>query len=94
MSGRLRRGIKEPPLSGACRKNFIEESISVDAACSGNPGDMEYRGVYTKPARHYSIMDQYWERTILGNFCHHPWAGLFKENGLGHAHLFRLTNSH
>jgi len=22
-------------------------SISVDAACSGNPGDMEYRGVYT-----------------------------------------------
>lgn len=27
---------------------FIEESISVDAACSGNPGDMEYKGVYTK----------------------------------------------
>ncbi|MFC4666804.1 viroplasmin family protein [Falsiporphyromonas endometrii] len=26
----------------------IWESISVDAACSGNPGDMEYRGVYTK----------------------------------------------
>ena len=24
------------------------ESISVDAACSGNPGVMEYRGVYTK----------------------------------------------
>ncbi len=24
------------------------ESISVDAACSGNPGKMEYRGVYTK----------------------------------------------
>ncbi|MGB4205003.1 MAG: ribonuclease H family protein [Bacteroidales bacterium] len=23
-------------------------SISVDAACSGNPGDMEYRGVYTE----------------------------------------------
>ncbi|WP_079524375.1 ribonuclease H1 domain-containing protein [Solibacillus isronensis] len=27
---------------------YIEESISVDAACSGNPGDMEYKGVYTK----------------------------------------------
>lgn len=27
---------------------FIEESISVDAACSGNPGMMEYKGVYTK----------------------------------------------
>ncbi|MDR1500451.1 MAG: ribonuclease H family protein [Tannerellaceae bacterium] len=25
----------------------IRESIAVDAACSGNPGDMEYRGVYT-----------------------------------------------
>lgn len=24
----------------------ILESIAVDAACSGNPGDMEYRGVY------------------------------------------------
>lgn len=30
---------------------FIEESISVDAACSGNPGDMEYRGVYTKTGK-------------------------------------------
>ena len=26
----------------------VFESISVDAACSGNPGAMEYRGVYTK----------------------------------------------
>ena len=25
-----------------------KESIAVDAACSGNPGPMEYRGVYTK----------------------------------------------
>jgi ribonuclease HI len=25
----------------------ISDSISVDAACSGNPGAMEYRGVYT-----------------------------------------------
>jgi ribonuclease HI len=25
----------------------IQDSLSVDAACSGNPGDMEYRGVYT-----------------------------------------------
>lgn len=27
---------------------YIQDSISVDAACSGNPGDMEYRAVYTK----------------------------------------------
>lgn len=26
----------------------IADSISVDAACSGNPGKMEYQGVYTK----------------------------------------------
>ncbi len=27
--------------------NIIQNSISVDAACSGNPGVMEYQGVYT-----------------------------------------------
>ena len=27
---------------------FNPESLSVDAACSGNPGDMEYRGVHTR----------------------------------------------
>jgi len=26
---------------------YIKESLSVDAACSGNPGVMEYRGVWT-----------------------------------------------
>jgi ribonuclease HI len=25
---------------------FVRESLAVDAACSGNPGDMEYRGVH------------------------------------------------
>ena len=25
---------------------FVRESIAVDASCIGNPGDMEYRGVY------------------------------------------------
>lgn len=29
-------------------QSIIKESIAVDAACSGNPGNMEYRGVYTK----------------------------------------------
>lgn len=27
--------------------SIIQDSLSVDAACSGNPGRMEYRGVYT-----------------------------------------------
>ena len=30
------------------RKDIVWESIAVDAACSGNPGVMEYRGVDTK----------------------------------------------
>ena len=29
------------------KSSIIQESLAVDAACSGNPGDMEYRGVYT-----------------------------------------------
>lgn len=29
-------------------KEIISDSLSVDAACSGNPGDMEYRGVYVR----------------------------------------------
>ncbi len=28
-------------------ETYVKESISVDAACSGNPGDMEYQGVWT-----------------------------------------------
>ena len=27
---------------------YIVESLAVDAACSGNPGDIEYRGVYVE----------------------------------------------
>jgi ribonuclease HI len=45
-----------PSVSGAIstgnstvsREKIIQESLSVDAACSGNPGMMEYRGVSTK----------------------------------------------
>ncbi|MDR1814059.1 MAG: ribonuclease H family protein [Tannerella sp.] len=32
-------------------KTYIEESIAVDAACSGNPGDMEYRGVFVETGK-------------------------------------------
>lgn len=35
---------KSPPPSSA---SILRDSLSVDAACSGNPGRMEYRGVYT-----------------------------------------------
>jgi ribonuclease HI len=35
------------PVSFVGRSQIIRESISVDAACSGNPGVMEYQGVLT-----------------------------------------------
>ncbi|MDR2384526.1 MAG: ribonuclease H family protein [Tannerella sp.] len=31
--------------------SYVLESLAVDAACSGNPGDMEYRGVYVATGR-------------------------------------------
>ena len=34
-------------VSEEARKNIVWDSLSVDAACSGNPGNMEYRGVDT-----------------------------------------------
>lgn len=35
------------PKAAPSRSAIIRESISVDAACSGNPGNMEYQGVRT-----------------------------------------------
>lgn len=39
---------KPVALSQEARKEIIWDSIAVDAACSGNPGVMEYQGVETK----------------------------------------------
>ena len=44
------KNTKKPTLSNSEKEKFgtpILETISVDAACSGNPGKMEYRGVLT-----------------------------------------------
>jgi len=44
------KNTKKPTLTESEKKKYgkpILESISVDAACSGNPGKMEYRGVLT-----------------------------------------------
>lgn len=38
-------GIRKPAKPAG---SFLPVSISVDAACSGNPGPMEYQGVYTQ----------------------------------------------
>jgi ribonuclease HI len=40
---------------------YIQESLAVDAACSGNPGKMEYRGVYVRTGEqifHVGPMEQ------------------------------------
>ncbi|OJU53930.1 MAG: ribonuclease H [Bacteroidales bacterium 45-6] len=39
---------KPKPKTSISNPNIITESIAVDAACSGNPGLMEYRGVYVR----------------------------------------------
>ena len=44
------KNTKKPKLTASEIEKYgapILESISVDAACSGNPGDLEYRGVLT-----------------------------------------------
>lgn len=44
-----KKGSKTPAtLSAEARKEIVWDSISVDAACAGNPGVMEYQGVDTK----------------------------------------------
>ena len=45
-SGRRIEWVPEPR-----RGDWIAESIAVDAACSGNPGAMEYRGVYVRTGK-------------------------------------------
>lgn len=39
---------KAKPVNYKNNPNVIQDSLSVDAACSGNPGLLEYRGVYLK----------------------------------------------
>jgi len=38
----------KPTVTSAAQPPYIVQSLAVDAACSGNPGDMEYRGVYVE----------------------------------------------
>jgi len=44
-----KKGPARPKINS--KQNIIQNSIAVDAACSGNPGVMEYQGVYTKDNR-------------------------------------------
>jgi len=63
---------KKPTLSSAEKASYGSpnlESISVDAACSGNPGKMEYRGVLTHNKQEIFIKGPYKKGTNnIGEF--------------------------
>lgn len=55
--------------TSAPRSAIIKNSISVDAACSGNPGVMEYRGVKTFSKEQIFLMGPFKEATNnIGEF--------------------------
>jgi ribonuclease HI len=63
--------------------HFIKNSIAVDAACSGNPGDMEYRGVNVFNGQQLFLQGVYKEATNnIGEFLAivHGLALLKKQN--------------
>jgi len=55
--------------------DIIKQSLAVDAACSGNPGDMEYRGVWVESGDEIleSVLIK-WELIILVNFSFGTWS--------------------
>lgn len=61
----------------------INESIAVDAACSGNPGTMEYRGVYLRTGKEIFHYGPVWGTNNIGEFLAivHGLA-LLKQKGL------------
>lgn len=67
--------------------NITWESLSVDAACSGNPGIMEYQGVHTRTKEVYFRMGPYRDATNnIGEFLAliHGLALLKKHNKPNH----------
>lgn len=62
----------------------INEAIAVDAACSGNPGKMEYRGVYLRTGRLLFHFGPVYGTNNIGEFLAivHGLA-LLKQRGLG-----------
>ena len=54
--GKEKSGTKARVLS---QGDFIKDSLAVDAACSGNPGPMEYRGVYVADGRELFLKGPY-----------------------------------
>lgn len=70
-------------LSSTTPAPAINDSIAVDAACSGNPGAMEYRGVYLKTGKEIFHFGPVWGTNNIGEFLAivHGLA-LLKQKGL------------
>ena len=66
------KNTKTVTLSSVEKEKFgkpILESISVDAACAGNPGKMEYRGVFTHSKKQIFLMGPFQKGTNnIGEF--------------------------
>jgi ribonuclease HI len=66
------KNTKTATLSSVEKEKFgkpILESISVDAACAGNPGKMEYRGVFTHSKKQIFLMGPFQKGTNnIGEF--------------------------
>ncbi len=78
-----KQGEDAPVLRWARCKGVIMDSIAVDAACSGNPGMMEYRGVYLKNGREIFHYGPVYGTNNIGEFLAlvHGLA-LLKQKGL------------
>ena len=72
-----------PSTSSTFPPAAINESIAVDAACSGNPGKMEYRGVYLRTGKEIFHYGPLWGTNNIGEFLAivHGLA-LLKQKGL------------
>lgn len=71
--------------------SVIADSLSVDAACSGNPGKMEYRGVDTKIGNRTVSCRPFGARYKQHRRVPRPrsWVGLLATARLRYTHLFR-----
>ena len=74
------------PITGemsAGQRGSISNAIAVDAACSGNPGMMEYRGVYLRTGKEIFHYGPVWGTNNIGEFLAivHGLA-LLKQKGL------------
>lgn len=56
------------PASAPVVAPAINDSIAVDAACSGNPGKMEYRGVYIKTGKEIFHVGPMFGTNNIGEF--------------------------